>query len=119
MSRAANHRHNARRDANESEIVEALQWQGALVTRLNGAGVPDLLCGMGGRLFLLEVKNPATRWRLTPEESAWHAAWEGYPVAVVQTPQEAIDALVSAVCEVARPMCRAFVMPTPGNWFGV
>lgn len=37
------HRRNASRDGNEPEIVQVLEKAGYFVTRISGAGVPDLL----------------------------------------------------------------------------
>ena len=79
MSRAANKRHNARRDENEPLIVEALRKAGALVDRIDGTGVPDLLVGYQERWALLEVKVPGKKPRLTTAEAAWHERAAGYP----------------------------------------
>lgn len=53
------HRHAARRDANEGEIVTALRRLGCRVLRLSGPGVPDLA-----------VYWPATGWRLAEIKTA-------------------------------------------------
>src|SRR5690606_7920333 len=47
------HRRNAKRDASEPAIVEYLRHRGALVERISGAGIPDLLVGWCGRWILL------------------------------------------------------------------
>ena len=85
------HRRAARRDKNESEIVAALVKAGATVVPLSAAGCPDLLCGFRGSTFLLEVK--AEKGRLTPDQLAWHKAWEGYPVKVVRSVDDALQAI--------------------------
>ena len=51
-------RYDAKRDANEPEIVEALEAVGAKVLRLDDV---DLLVGYRDRLYLLEVKTPTGR----------------------------------------------------------
>ncbi len=80
-----------RTDANQRAIVEALRAAGRTVEVLSdvGRGVPDLLVSRGGVNYLLEVKVPGKG--LTEDEARWHANWRGR-VAVVTTPQEAIEA---------------------------
>lgn len=63
-------RHNPKRDANEGAIVKALREAGAMVTLLNGAGVPDLLVLYGGNVYLLEVKNKTIKY--TDDQVKWH-----------------------------------------------
>ena len=47
-----------KRDANEAEIVAALQRVGATVERITtGGGVPDLLVGYWRKNYLMEVKQ--------------------------------------------------------------
>lgn len=100
------HRHAARRDKNEDEIVTALEAAGASVTRL---GQPvDLLVGYAGRTTLLEVKKPlgprggsqsarATSrggdGTYTRAQLEWRAAWKGEPAITVRTPAEALAAI--------------------------
>jgi hypothetical protein len=99
----------ARRDDNEGPIVEALRAAGASVTVIGmGDGVPDLLVGMAGRTYLLEVKHaPGPRGGthrsgnkskggdgvLTGDQVAWWAAWRGAPPVIVRTPAEALAAI--------------------------
>lgn len=84
-------RRGHRVDANQAEIVEALRAAGRTVQVISqvGKGCPDLAVGLQGRTFLLEVKVPGAK--LTEDERRWHLAWRGQ-VAVVTTPQEAIEA---------------------------
>lgn len=58
------HRRAAKRDANEGEIVDALEQVGANVYRLSAENVPDLLVIRDGLSFLIEVKVPGEK--LTP-----------------------------------------------------
>lgn len=88
-------RRAARIDENQPAIVAALEKHGAIVLSLAsmGKGVADLLVYFGGRLFLLEVKNPTKPKRdqqLKPDQIEWHKRW---PVAVVTTAETAIAAL--------------------------
>lgn len=90
MTRGVVGRIAAKRDANEGEIVDALTRAGAVVYRLSGSGLPDLLVGFRGDTYLLEVK--AARGALTEDErlflEAWHSA--GGVVRVVRTSEEAL-----------------------------
>jgi hypothetical protein len=75
-------RRAAKVDANQGEIVKALRAAGATVQSLAmvGAGCPDLVVGYRGVNFLMELKDgslPPSRKRLTPDEAAWHASWQG------------------------------------------
>lgn len=86
-------RRAARRDSNESVIVDALLTVGARVRRLASAGVPDLLVGFRGSLWLLEVKDPtkpAADQRLKPAQAVFFEEYHGYPVAVVKSIDEAL-----------------------------
>lgn len=45
-----------KRDANEPEIVDALEKIGAQVTRISGEGAPDILVRFRGQLWAFEIK---------------------------------------------------------------
>lgn len=81
-------RYAARRvDKNQAEIVAAFRALGASVISLHdaGTGIPDLLVGLHGVTFLVEVKNPDTKGKLNERQERWHADWRGAPVVVVYT----------------------------------
>jgi hypothetical protein len=86
-----------KRDENEPEIIEALQWAGCEVQPLSGKDVPDLLVlvprwdSAAATLALIEVKNG--RGKLSPGQSAWHEAWATAPVYVAYTPEDALAAV--------------------------
>lgn len=95
-----------RRDANEAEIVRALELAGATVTRLDGEGVPDLLVGFQGKSKLLEVKLPhgprggvhhhgkvGSDGDMTPAQVRWWGAWRGEAAVVVRSAEEALAAI--------------------------
>ena len=67
-----------KRDANEPEVVAALEAMGCSVDRLpGGEGRPDLLVGdpkTGGN-YLIEVKMPGKAFN--PAQKKWHAEWKG------------------------------------------
>ncbi len=81
-------------DRNHAEIVRALRLAGASVQSLGdvGEGCPDLLVGIAGRNFLMEVKDPLrspSEQKLNSAQVEWHRLWRGQ-VVVVKTPEEAI-----------------------------
>lgn len=91
-------RRRAKVDANQPAIVAALRRCGCKVQSLAavGQGVPDLLVMRAGRLSLLEVKDPSQdpcKRVLTPAQRDWHAEWTGAPVAIVETVEQALEAI--------------------------
>lgn len=97
-------RRAAKTDANQGQIVQALQAVGCSVQSLAaiGKGCPDLLVGKGQWMALIEVKDgskPPSARRVNDMQRAWHFAWKGPPVHVVKSVEEAL-ALVSPT---ARP----------------
>jgi hypothetical protein len=84
-------RTRSRTDSNHAAIVAALRACGCQVLSLAaiGKGAPDLLVlNRAGELMLLEVKGP--NGKLTDEQVSFHEKW---PVYVVRTGQEAVDAV--------------------------
>lgn len=82
------YRRNAKRDANEPEVVQALQACGWNVRRISEAGLPDLLLwrGQGPQIRFVEVKVPKGRMQKTQR---W---WEGvFPVAIIRSAEQAIE----------------------------
>jgi hypothetical protein len=94
------HRYAKARDANEPEIVEALEAVGAVVVRLEPsvAGLPDLLVGYRGRNLLMECKLPpgpkggTSHAPLTDDQVAFFQAWPGRAY-VVRSAKQALQAL--------------------------
>ena len=91
-------RRAARTDSNHSDVVAALLSVGATVASLAmvGCGVPDLLVGFRGETFLVEVKDgdkSPSRRSLTDAQRKFHALWRGRPIAVVESPAEALAAI--------------------------
>ena len=92
-------RRAAKRDDNHAEIRDNLRdIPGVVVadTGSRGGGFPDLVVGYRGVIYLLEVKDgnkPPSKRRLTPDEQKFFNDWGGYPVYVVNSTQEAIDAI--------------------------
>ena len=86
-------RRAAKRDKNESEIVDALRAVGCSVDFLNGKGTPDLLCGVRGKTFLLEVKGYAGQ--LTDDQIDWRRKWRGEPPTLVRSVEDALRVVKS------------------------
>ena len=76
-----------RRDANEPEIVRALEAVGAKVHRMHSP--MDLLVRFRDRTYLLEVKAPGRKRRLQPSQAQCLADW-GADAAVVESIEEAL-----------------------------
>lgn len=87
--------HAGRVDANHVAITEALNRAGATVQSLGivGCGCPDLLVGIRGQTYLIEVKNPAApkaHRDLTDAQKKWHVWWRGAKVHTVETAEQAL-----------------------------
>lgn len=87
--------HAARVDASQAAIVRALKAAGASVEVIPGrGGRPDLLVGLRGQTVLIECKTPGrekTHRLHLAKQARWRADWRGGPVAVVTTPEQAIE----------------------------
>lgn len=81
----------AKRDDNEAAIVKALERCGSTVYRLDDTGIPDLLVGRCGKMFLLEVKSP--KGTLTPAQKKFRASWKGPLPTIVRNEIEALTAV--------------------------
>jgi len=87
----------AKIDENQPKIVKALYQAGCDVQTLAavGKGCPDLLVSIGGKNYLLEIKDgdkPPSARRLTPDQVEWHRKWRGQ-VDIVRTVDEALKAV--------------------------
>ena len=81
-----------RTDSNQKEIVAGLRRIGATVLDLHelGKGAPDVLIGIGGNNYLVEIKS--TNGKLTPAEIEFLASWKGNAV-IVHNVEEAFRAI--------------------------
>jgi hypothetical protein len=87
----------AKVDSTHAEVVAALRAAGRRVLDLSrvGGGVPDILVLYGGRLVLMEIKNPlgprggASKSKLNEAQVAFAHQW---PVVVVRSAAEALAA---------------------------
>lgn len=79
-------------DVNHKGIVRDLRKAGASVQSLAsvGCGCPDLLVGIRGSNYLLEIKNGNAK--LSDAEANWHAVWSGH-VRTVRSSEEALKIL--------------------------
>ncbi len=96
-------RRAARTDDNQSAIQEALEAIGCTVQSLGavGAGCPDLAVGYAGCNVLLEVKNrngfaKGKNSEGNDGQKKWARWWKGQ-VAMVYTPEEAVEAVLQAL----------------------
>lgn len=100
-------RRAAKVDSNQTLIVGALLSCGCKVLSLAavGNGCPDLLVSHYSpkrdewHLLMLEVKDgrkPPSARKLTPDQVAFHAAWAGSPVYVVESVEQAL-AIIAGV----------------------
>lgn len=84
-------RYALRVDANQTEIISALQSAGAQVEVI---GKPvDLLVGINGKFAFFEVKDgnkPKSAQKRTPAQIKFFEKWAGYPVCLVDGPDAAI-----------------------------
>lgn len=93
-------RRAAKLDANHAAVVAALRAIGASVadTSAVGRGFPDIVVGMRGRNWLIEIKDGAKRAserKLTSAQNEFKATWRGH-WAVVTSAAEAIDVVTRA-----------------------
>ena len=91
-------RRDARRDANEREIIDALRKAGAYVKQINDEGAFDLLCWHQGKTLLLEVKDgrkPPSARKLTEAEQKFHNEWPGDNLFIVNSVEESLALLHS------------------------
>ena len=79
----------AKKDANHMEIVRAFKKLGAEIIDLSplGYGVPDILVAVRRSAYLVEIKNPKTKYGRTGGNAlqiAWAASWP-CPVYIVES----------------------------------
>jgi hypothetical protein len=85
-------------DRNHHAIVEVLRKYGASVYSLAhvGGGCPDILVGFRRQDFLLEIKNPESRYGkkgFNELQQEFASTWRGSKVLIVRTPLEALQAI--------------------------
>ena len=83
-------RRAAKRDANEREIIDALEKAGCTVWQVNHAGLPDLYVMRAGAAYWLECKA-AKGGRLTKAQQ--ENLERGLPFQIVTHPFEALHAV--------------------------
>ncbi len=82
-----------RTDANQKEIVEALETIGCTVYPM--ARPVDLLVGRNAHNYLLEVKNKDGLDELTDFQRKWIPSWKGQ-VKIVYSAEEAIEVVTES-----------------------
>jgi hypothetical protein len=89
-------RRAAKVDANQKAVIDALKRIGCDVYSI---GLPvDLVVGYRAKNFLVEVKNPLGRNRLTQEQKDFISSWRGQ-VRVVRSADEAIRLVTGAYAD--------------------
>jgi Holliday junction resolvase len=78
-------------DMNQKEIVLTLRDLGMSVFHLHevGKGCPDILAGINGQTYLIEIKKDA-KASFTPAQIEFQANWKGAPVVRLNSVEEAI-----------------------------
>ena len=78
-------------DINQKAIVEQLRSMGVSVFHLHevGKGCPDLLVGINGVTYLVEIKKDA-KATFTPQQIEFQGNWKGSPVIRINNIEEAI-----------------------------
>ena len=66
---------NAKRDANEKDIVEVLEKRGFNVERVSAPGFPDLVVSKNGSAWFVEVKRP--KGTFTQAQLEFRTRWQG------------------------------------------
>tara|TARA_Y100000590_G_scaffold20974_2_gene24394 strand:+ start:7899 stop:8180 length:282 start_codon:yes stop_codon:yes gene_type:complete len=81
-------------DDNQAEIVAALRRGNHQVVTMNTlpAGFPDLIVCRAGYCHFVEVKA-IKGGRITPAQYDFHQDWQGPPIKVVKTIDEAFEAV--------------------------
>ena len=83
------HRRNAKRDANEPEIVKALRQAGAYVRTISESGLPDTLIGFRGKTYLAEIKSE--KGTLTKPQEKFFDEWRGFPPVIFRSVDDALE----------------------------
>lgn len=83
-----------RADGNQKEIVEALRGIGAsvAVTSQVGNGFPDIVVGLFGKNYLMEIKNKDTYGKLSTEQKIFADKWKG-KIILIETVDDALRAV--------------------------
>ncbi len=86
------HRKDAKRDANETEIVLVLEARGFHVDRISAKGFPDLVVSWRGRAWFVEIKRATGKLGplYTPAQVQWRANWQGPTPWTLRTVEEAL-----------------------------
>jgi hypothetical protein len=86
----------SRVDRNQASIVRAMRAVGASVLHTHQLkNAFDLLVGYRKRTFLMEIKF-SEQDELTTGESEFHRTWQGTPVHIVYTADQAIRIITTA-----------------------
>ena len=76
-----------RKDDNHDAIIKACRQAGLLVEDVHDGGLCDILIGIRGQLYAIEIKAPGKRKSLTPKQKEKRLLWENY-VSIVESAEE-------------------------------
>lgn len=77
-----------KRDANEKDIFAQLEAYGLMVEPIDTP--VDAIVGYMGRSYLVEVKNPKGKNKISPPQEAFFARWNG-GYTILRTVEEASE----------------------------
>lgn len=82
-------RRNPKRDQSEPQIVVLLQKSGAVVHRVSGKGIPDLLIGFRGKTYLAECKTGNRK--LNDNQIEFFETWNGFPPVIFRSIEDVTE----------------------------
>jgi hypothetical protein len=88
---------HSKKDANHDELVATFERLGCTVAQMHACGVPgfpDVAVGAMGRTWLVELKNPSSRYGragLNANQCAFARDWRGGKVYTVSSVDEVIE----------------------------
>lgn len=86
-----------RKDDNHDELVKLFEQLGCTVAQMHACGVPgfpDIAVGAVGRTWLVELKNPNSRYGragFNDNQTAFARDWRGGRVYMASTPDDVIE----------------------------
>lgn len=95
----------AKRDGNEPAIIRVARALGAVVLQQSGEGLPDLLVGIAGKMYLVEVKMPGEPLKPAQEKTFAALRAVGVPVFIAEEPSD-MRALLDGALMPWRPDSR-------------
>lgn len=112
-------RHARRRDGNSKELEARARAMGVQVEPFETrAGRPDAVWGGWGVTFLVEYKDPSTRYGragLAVDQARFALTWRGGPIRVVATPDD-VDAVAREMKARGQALRAAWLEDAKMSW---